>query len=127
MKSSVMYARKIESIRNGIIKEIRFLMEKNEISEIERPKNIGDSIFVIRFDKNGYPYECRVSKVILEKDFITIVGIDNESETEHEMDSRYNLAGRNLDWLCNILEYIEVILSENDLIYFNTECHEFLQ
>lgn len=123
MKSSVMYVRQIESIRNSIIREIRFLMEQNEISEIEIPENIGDQIYVIWFDKNGYPYECRANKVILEEDFITIVGIENESETEHEMDSRYHLGGRNLDWLCNILEYIELILSDNDLIYLNTECH----
>jgi hypothetical protein len=65
--------------------------------------------------------------VILEEDSLTVVGIDNESGCKHEMDSRYHLGARNLDWLCNILEYIEVILSDNDLIYLNTEFHELLQ
>jgi len=121
-----MYARWIESMRNGIIEEIRFLMEQNDLTEIEIPETIGDPIFVIWFDKNGYPHECSVSKVIIEKDHIKVIGSDNESQTEHEMDSRYHLGAMNLDWLCNILEYVEVEVFNNDIIYLNTECHELL-
>ena len=111
MKSSELYASQVEGLRNGIIREIRLLLEKNHLFEIKIPESIGDTTYVIWFDKNGYPYECGVTKVVLEKDYITVVAVENESGNEYEMDSRYHLGARNLDWLTDILGKIENILN----------------
>ena len=111
MKSSELYAIQIEGLRNGIINEIRLLLKNKNLTEIEIPESAGDAIFVVWFDKNGYPYEAQVTKVILKEDHLTVFAKDNESNSKYEMDSRYNLGARNLDWLADILGKIEVILN----------------
>lgn len=119
-RNSELYVSRIARLRNGLIKEIRFLLELNNLTEIEIPETIGDITYVIWFDKNGYPSECGVTRVILERDHITVVAKDNESEDEHEMDSRYHLGARNIDWLNNILENIENILLKDNNVNSNT-------
>ena len=115
MKSSELYAIQIEGLRNGIINEIMLLLKNNNLTEIEIPESIGDATFVICFDKNGYLHEAQVTKVILEEDHIKVVAKDTESDSEYEMDSRYNLGGRNLDWLVEIFYKTEYILSKDEM------------
>ena len=120
MKSSELYAIQIEGFRTGIINEIMLLLKKNNLTEIEIPESAGDAIFVIWFDKNGYPHEAQVTRVILNEDHLTVVAKDNESDSEHEMDSRYNLGARNLDWLVEIFYKTENILSKDEMSVSNT-------
>ena len=64
MNSSKLYTIQVEGLRNGIINEIRLLLKNNNLTEIEIPDNTGNATFVVWFDKNGYPHEAQVTKVI---------------------------------------------------------------
>ena len=110
MKRSEIYAPQIEAMRNGIIKEIRLLLESNNITKIEIPEINGDVVPVVCFDEDGYPFECGVTKVILRKKYIIVVATEYESDSKFRIDSRHDLGARNLDWLVAILEKIENIL-----------------
>ncbi len=59
--ASIYFSGRIEELREDIINEIRQLLHSHCMDEIRFPKEESDPVWVIWFDKNGDPYECRVT------------------------------------------------------------------
>ena len=97
--ASIYFSGRIEELREDIINEIRQLLHSHCMDEIRFPKEESDPVWVIWFDKNGDPYECRVTGLRVTDSSLTVIAEEKEGGYEVECYSPFELGTRNIDWL----------------------------
>ena len=97
--ASIDFSRRIEELRTDIIEAIRQLLHDHCMNEIRFPQEESDPVWVIWFDKNGDPYECRVTGLRVTDSSLTVIAEEKEGGYEVECYSPFELGTRNIDWL----------------------------
>ena len=112
MKNS--FAKKIDALRNEIIAGIRGLLEEHGKSEIDIPDTV-DAIYIICFDDYADPNECIVRKVALGGTDLIITAVEKTSgDLTFEIYGPFPLGTRNLDWLNEMYQTIQCLLTKDD-------------
>ena len=97
--ASIDFSGRIEELRTDIIEAIRQLLHDHCMNEIRFPQEESDPVWVIWFDKNGDPYECRVTGLRVTDSSLTVIAEEKEGGYEVECYSPFELGTRNIDWL----------------------------
>ena len=97
--ASIDFSGRIEELRTDIIEAIRQLLHDHCMNEIRFPQEESDPVWVIWFDKNGDPYECRVTGLRVTDSSLTVIAEEKEGGYEVECYSPIELGTRNIDWL----------------------------
>lgn len=97
--ASIDFSGRIEELRTDIIEAIRQLLHDHCMNEIWFPQEESDPVWVIWFDKNGDPYECRVTGLRVTDSSLTVIAEEKEGGYEVECYSPFELGTRNIDWL----------------------------
>lgn len=101
---------RIEELRKDIIEAIRQLLYAHDMTEITFRDNDDDPVWVIWFGKNGDPYECRVTKLKVTEDSMTVIALEKESGDEVACYTPYDLGASNIDWLNQMYEAVRLQL-----------------
>ena len=105
--ASIDFSGRIEELREDIINEIRQLLQTHCMTEIRFPEDDGyDPVWVIWFDKNGEPYECRVIGLHVTDSSLTVIAEEKEGGYEVECHSPFELGTRNIDWLHEMYDVV---------------------
>lgn len=97
--ASIDFSGRIEELRTDIIEAIRQLLHDHCMNEIRFPQEESDPVWVIWFDKNGDPYECRVTGLRVTDSSLTVIAEEKEGGYEVECYSPFELGTRSIDWL----------------------------
>ncbi|MCM0221183.1 hypothetical protein [Bacteroides fragilis] len=90
---------RIEKLREDVIGAIRQLLHDHSMNAIRFPEEDYDPVWVVWFNKNGDPYECRVTGLRVTDNNLTVIAEEKESGDEVECYSPFELGARNIDWL----------------------------
>ena len=90
---------RIEELRKDIIESIRQLLYSHGLKELTFTGDDEDPVWVIRFDKNGDPHECRVTGLEVTDSSLTVFAWEKESGCEVACHTPYELGASNIDWL----------------------------
>ena len=101
---------RIEELRKDIIGAIRELLDTHGLKEISFCDSNDDPVWVIWFGKNGDPYECRVTKLKVTEDSMTVIALEKESGDEVACYTPYDLGASNIDWLNQMYEAVRLQL-----------------
>ena len=93
------FSGRIEELRKDIINEIRQLLHAHCMNEIRFPEEESDPVWVIWFNDNGEPYECRVTGLHVTDNSLTVIAEEKEGGYEVECYSPFELGAKNIDWL----------------------------
>lgn len=99
------YEDRADNLRKEIINSIIDLLKENDLTELQLSKCPEKQPWVVWFDNRNYGYDSRVTKVAIDGKGISIEVYDEDcccTETLKSEDS--DLACRNIDWLCCILD-----------------------
>lgn len=110
--SFIDFSGRIEELRADIIEAIRQLLHDHCMNEIRFPQEESDPVWVIWFDKNGDPYECRVTGLRVTDSSLTVIAEEKEGGYEVECYSPFELGTRNIDWLHEMYEAVWQQLEE---------------
>lgn len=94
----LVFGDRIEELRKDIIDAIRQLLYAHGVKEIRFTEDDYDPVWVIWFNGNGDPYECRVTGLRVTDGSLTVIA-EKESGDEVECYSPFELSTRNIDWL----------------------------
>lgn len=120
--ASIDFSGRIEELRDDIIEAIRQLLQTHNMTEIRFQEDDGyDSVWVIWFDKNGDPYECRVVGLHVTDTGFTVIAEEKESGDKVECDSPFELGARNIDWLHGMYDAVWRQLEEEKDVEPQTE------
>lgn len=100
------FSDRIDTLRNDIINAIRQLLYSKGLTEITLPEEQYDPIWVIKFNWDGDPCECKVTGVKMTNDSITLIAQDKICKDEVIYIKPYELGGKNIDWLNEIYNAI---------------------
>ena len=103
---------RIEKLREDVIGAIRQLLHDHSMNAIRFPEEDYDPVWVVWFNKNGDPYECRVTGLRVTDNNLTIIAEEKESGDEVECYSPFELGTRNIDWLHEMYEAVWQQLEE---------------
>lgn len=118
---SIDFSGRIKELREDIINEIRQLLHAHCMNEIRFPEEESDPIWVIWFDKNGDPEECRVTGLrVTDTDLIVTVE-EKFDASEVECNSQFELGARNIDWLQEMYDAVWQQLEEKTDVVPQTE------
>lgn len=95
----LVFGDRIEELREEIINAIRQLLYDHSMSAIRFPEEDYDPVWVVWFNKNGDPYECRVTGLRVTDNSLTVIAEEKESGDEVECYSPFELGAKNIDWL----------------------------
>ena len=95
---------RIEELRKDIIEAIRRLLYAHGLKELSFTNDDEDPVWVIWFDKNGDPYECRVTGLEVTDSRLTVFAWEKESGCEVACHTPYELGASNIDWLNQMYE-----------------------
>ena len=105
VKYTAMYfSDRIEELRKDIIEAIRRLLYAHGLKELSFTNDDEDPVWVIWFDKNGDPYECRVTGLEVTDSRLTVFAWEKESGCEVACHTPYELGASNIDWLNQMYE-----------------------
>ena len=104
------FSNRIEELRKDIIEAIRQLLDAHGMKEISFSDSNDDPVWVIWFGKNGDPYECRVTKLKVTEDSMTVIALEKESGDEVACYTPYDLGASNIDWLNQMYEAVRLQL-----------------
>lgn len=122
VSASIDFSGRIEELREDIIEAIRQLLQTHCMNEIRFPEDDGnDPVWVIWFDKNGDPYECRVVGFHVTDTGFTVIAEEKESGDKVECDSPFELGARNIDWLHGMYDAVWRQLEEGKDVEPQTE------
>lgn len=93
------FSGRIEELRGDIIDGIRQLLHARHLDAIRFPEDDYDPVWVIWFNRNGDPYECRVTGLLVTDNSLTVLAEERESGDEMECHSPFELGAKNIDWL----------------------------
>lgn len=111
---TVDFSGRIEELRKDIIEAIRQLLYAHAMKAIRFPEEDYDPVWVIWFNKNGDPYECKVTGLRVTDNSLTVLAEERESGDEVECYSPYELGASNIDWLHGMYDAVWRQLEETD-------------
>ena len=102
------FSDRIETLRKDIIDAIRQLLYS-----ITFPEEQYDPVWVIWFNWDGDPYECKVMGVKVTDNSMTVIAHDKIGNNEVTCSTPFELGAKNIDWLYEIYDAIWQQLEEN--------------
>ena len=112
---------RIEKLREDIIGAIRLLLHDHAMNAIRFPEEDYDPVWVVWFNKNGAPYECRVTGLRVTDNNLTVIAEEKESGDEVERYSPFELGAKNIDWLHEMYDAVWHHLEETKDVKSQTE------
>lgn len=107
------FSDRIETLRKDIIDAIRQLLYSHGLTEITFPEEQYDPVWVIWFNWDGDPYECKVMGVKVTDNSMTVIAHDKIGNNEVTCSTPYELGAKNIDWLYEIYDAVWQQLEEN--------------
>ena len=107
------FSDRIETLRKDIIDAIRQLLYSHGLKEITFPEEQYDPVWVIWFNWDGDPYECKVMGVKVTDNSMTVIAHDKICNDEVTCSTPFELGAKNIDWLYEIYDAIWQQLEEN--------------
>lgn len=107
------FSDRIETLRKDIIDAIRQLLYSHGLTEITFPEEQYDPVWVIWFNWDGDPYECKVMGVKVTDNSMTVIAHDKIGNNEVTCSTPFELGAKNIDWLHEIYDAIWQQLEEN--------------
>ena len=107
------FSDRIETLRKDIIDAIRQLLYSHGLTEITFPEEQYDPVWVIWFNWDGDPYECKVMGVKVTDNSMTVIAHDKIGNNEVTCSTPFELGAKNIDWLYEIYDAIWQQLEEN--------------
>lgn len=107
------FSDRIETLRKDIIDAIRQLLYSHGLTDISFPEEQDDPVWVIWFNWDGYPYECKVMGVKVTDNSMTVIAHDKIGNNEVTCSTPYELGAKNIDWLYEIYDAVWQQLEEN--------------
>ena len=104
--ASIDFSGRIEELRKDIIDAIRELLQSHCMNTIRIPEDDYDPVWVIWFNNNGDPYECRVTGLHITGNSLTVYAEEKEGGYEVECYSPFELGAKNIDWLQEIYDVV---------------------
>ena len=101
-----LFGDRIEKLRKDIIDAIRQLLHDHAMNAIRFPEEDYDPVWVVWFNENGDPYECRVTGLRVTAGALIVIAEEKEGAYEVECHSRFDLGARNIDWLYEMYDVI---------------------
>lgn len=108
------FSDRIETLRKDIIDAIRQLLYSHGLTEITFPEEQYDPVWVIWFNWDGDPYECKVMGVKVTDNSMTVIAHDKIGNNEVTCSTPFELGAKNIDWLYEIYDAIWQQLEENE-------------
>ena len=112
---------RIEELRKDIIEAIRQLLHDHAMNAIRFPEEDYDPVWVVWFNENGDPYECRVTGLRVTAGALIVIAEEKEGAYEVECHSRFDLGARNIDWLYEMYDVIWHQLEDTEDVELQTE------
>ena len=107
------FSDRIETLRKDIIDAIRQLLYSHGLTEITFPEEQDDPVWVIWFNWDGDPYECKVMGVKVTDNSMTVIAHDKIGNNEVTCSTPFELGAKNIYWLYEIYDAIWQQLEEN--------------
>ena len=107
------FSDRIETLRKDIIDAIRQLLYSHGLTEITVPEEQDDPVWVIWFNWDGDPYECKVMGVKVTDNSMTVIAHDKIGYNEVTCSTPFELGAKNIDWLYEIYDAVWQQLEEN--------------
>lgn len=107
------FSDRIEMLRKDIIDAIRQLLYSHGLTEITFPEEQDDPVWVIWFNRDGDPYECKVMGIKVADNSMTVIAHDKICNDEVTCSTPFELGARNIDWLYEIYDAVWQQLEEN--------------
>lgn len=107
------FSDRIETLRKDIIDAIRQLLYSHGLTEITFPEEQYDPVWVIWFNWDGDPYECKVMGVKVTDNSMTVIAHDKICNDEVTCSTPFELGAKNIDWLYEIYNAVWQQLEEN--------------
>lgn len=108
------FSDRIETLRKDIINAIRQLLYSHGLKEITFLEEQDDPVWIIWFNWNGDPYECKVMGVKVTDNSMTVIAHDKICNDEVTCSTPFELGAKNIDWLYEIYDAIWQQLEENE-------------
>ena len=112
MRLKMDFSDRIETLRKDIIDAIRQLLYSHGLTEITFPEEQDDPVWVIWFNWDGDPYECKVMGVKVTDNSMTVIAHDKIGNNEVTCSTPFELGAKNIDWLYEIYDAIWQQLEE---------------
>ena len=107
------FSDRIETLRKDIIDAIRQLLYSHGLTEITFPEEQDDPVWVIWFDNNADPFECKVTGIQVTDYSMTVIAHDKIANNEVTCSTPFELGAKNIDWLYEIYDAVWQQLEEN--------------
>ena len=107
------FSDRIETLRKDIIDAIRQLLYSHGLTEITFPEEQDEPVWVIWFNWDGDPYECKVMGVKVTDNSMTVIAHDKICNDEVTCSTSFELGAKNIDWLYEIYDAVWQQLEEN--------------
>ena len=108
------FSDRIEILRKDIIDAIRQLLYSHGLTEITFPEEQHDPVWVIWFNWDGDPYECKVMGVKVTDNSMTVMAHDKICNDEVTCSTPFELGAKNIDWLYEIYDAVWQQLEDNE-------------
>ena len=108
------FSDRIEILRKDIIDAIRQLLYSHGLTEITFPEEQHDPVWVIWFNWDGDPYECKVMGVKVTDNSMTVIAHDKICNDEVTRSTPFELGAKNIDWLYEIYDAVWQQLEDNE-------------
>ena len=108
------FSDRIETLRKDIIDAIRQLLYSHGLTEITFPEELYDPVWVIWFNWDGDPYECKVMGVKVTDNSMTVIAHDKICNDEVTCSTPFELGAKNIDWLYEIYDAVWQQLEDNE-------------
>ena len=117
----LVFGDRIEELREEIIDAIRQLLHAHAMKTIRFQEKDCDPVWVVWFNKNGDPYECRVTGLRVTDNSLAVLAEEKESGDEVECYSPFELGAKNIDWLYEMYDTVWHQLEETKDVEPQTE------
>ena len=107
------FSDRIETLRKDIIDAIRQLLYSHRLTEITFPEEQYDPVWVIWFNWDGEPYECKVMGIKVTDNSMTVIAHDKIGNNEVTCSTPYELGASNIDWLQQMYDAVWQQLEED--------------
>ena len=107
------FSDRIDTLRKDIIDAIRQLLYSHGLTEITFPEEQYDPVWVIWFNWDGDPYECKVMGIKVTDNSMTVIAHDKICNDEVTCSTPFELGAKNIDWLYEIYDAVWQQLEEN--------------
>ena len=107
------FSDRIETLRKDIIDSIRQLLYSHGLTEITFPEEQYDPVWVIWFNWDGEPYECKVMGIKVTDNSMTVIAHDKIGNNEVTCSTPFELGAKNIDWLYEIYDAVWQQLEDN--------------